>query len=459
MVASTRNPMTRVLLLDPDAVRRDQLRRALNDSGLATVERSDAEDITALELDGVDIVVSNAELPSGSAITLTRRLGTTPLILFSVEPNVRNAVAAMRLGAADYLSMPLEPNELLAAINRCVQRIASRPTTDQRTTRLGPMVGQCPVMLALFDQIKLVASLQSCVLIQGEPGSGKELVARAVHAQSGRGARPMISLNCAAIPSLLIESELFGTSPGPGEQRSGLVEAADGSTIFLDEIGELTLDGQARLVRLLRDGDIRSANTTIRRAVDVRLIAATHRNLRSLVDAGRFLAELHTLLQTTMLTVPPLRERGDDVVELANRLLQRICHKLSKPEIKLSDAALSAIRNYGWPGNIRELENALERAVILCDRDVIETELLAIDWAKSPQRAQQTTPDNSDTDTETSLEGYFVKFVLEHQDALTETEIANKLGISRKSLWERRQRLSIPRKRTHTRAPRRDGAA
>ena len=457
MMASRRNTMTRVLLLDPDALRRDQLRRALNDNGLSTLERSDSDGVTELEIDGVDIVVSNAELPSGSAITLTSRLGTTPLILFAVNPSVRSAVAAMQLGAADYLATPLEPNELLVAINRCIQRIASLAPTDGRTTRLGPMVGQCPVMLDLFAQITLAAPLQSCVLIQGEPGSGKELVARALHAQSPRAARPMISLNCATIPPLLIESELFGTPHGPGSQRSGLVKAAEGSTLFLDEISELTLDGQARLLRQLCDGDIRGFATATDRAVDVRVIAATHRDLKSLVDADRFLAELYTHLKTTTLTVPPLRERGDDVIELANRSLQHICHRLSKHEFKLSDSALSAIRNYDWPGNIRELENALERAVILCDGNVIETELLAIDWARSPQRAQQTASD--DTDIETSLEGYFVKFVLEHQDALTETEMANKLGISRKSLWERRQRLSIPRKRTQTRAPRRDGGA
>ena len=149
-----------------------------------------------------------------------------------------------------------------------------------------------------------------------------------------------------------------------------------------------------------------------------------------------------------------MRERGHDVVELANWLLRRICHKLSKPEMTLSAAALAAIGRYDWPGNIRELENALERAVILCDGTVIEAELLAIDHTKASRRSSQSYPD--ETETETSLEGYFVKFVIEHQDAMTETELANKLGISRKSLWERRQRLNIPRKRTGTRAPRRD---
>ena len=151
--------------------------------------------------------------------------------------------------------------------------------------------------------------------------------------------------------------------------------------------------------------------------------------------------------------MPPLRERGHDVVELANWLLRRICHKLSKPEMSLSETALAAIGRYDWPGNVRELENALERAVILCDATVIEADLLAIDTTKARRPSQSY---SDDPETETSLEGYFVKFVLEHQDALTETELANKLGISRKSLWERRQRLNIPRKRTGTRAPRRD---
>ncbi len=308
-------------------------------------------------------------------------------------------------------------------------------------------------MLDLFQRIQTLAEAPGSLLIQGESGSGKELVARAVHAASRRRARPLISLNCATIPTSLIEAELFGDRAG-ADHRRGLVEAADEGTLFLDEISALTLEAQARLLQLLQDDTRNAARTGNGSNVDVRVIAATHRDLRPLVEAGRFLEPLYVRLNATTLTVPPLRERGHDVVELANWLLRRICHKLSKPEMTLSAAALAAIGRYDWPGNIRELENALERAVILCDGAVIEAELLAIDHTKASRRSSQSYPD--ETETETSLEGYFVKFVIEHQDAMTETELANKLGISRKSLWERRQRLNIPRKRTGTRAPRRD---
>jgi two-component system response regulator HydG len=307
-------------------------------------------------------------------------------------------------------------------------------------------------MLELFERIDVLAHSDAPLLIRGESGSGKELVARAVHAASSRRSRPMIALNCATIPTSLMESELFGDDAG-SEPRRGLIEAAAGSTLFLDEIGSLTVEAQSRLLSQMQQRDER--DSTIGRPVDVRIIAATHRDLRPLVDAGRFSAGLYERLIATALTVPPLRERGSDITELATRLLRRICFKLSKPELTLSEAALSAIAGYDWPGNVRELENALERAVILCDNGVIEPELLAIDVPKSAPSATQGT---LESDGDTSLERYFVKFVLDHQDAMTETELASKLGISRKSLWERRQRLNIPRKRSGARALRRDDA-
>ena len=250
------------------------------------------------------------------------------------------------------------------------------------------MVGHCPAMLDLFQRIQTMAETRGSLLIQGESGSGKELVARALHAASRRRARPLISLNCATIPPSLIEAELFGDRAG-SDHRRGLVEAADEGTLFLDEISALTLEAQARLLQLLQDDDTRTASRTGNGSnVDVRVIAATHRDLRPLVDAGRFLEPLYARLNATTLTVPPLRERGHDVVELANWLLRRICHKLSKPEMSLSETALAAIGRYDWPGNVRELENALERAVILCDATVIEADLLAIDATKARRPSQ-----------------------------------------------------------------------
>ncbi len=445
--------MRRVLLLDPDVARRDSLCHGLTEKGLLAIGIGDRDALVSIDLAGIDVVLSKADLPSGPAARLRDRLGGLPLILFTDDPSVRRAVEAMQQGAADYLVLPFDTDEAIAAINRSLER--SRARGDERSQpAMAMMVGHCPAMLDLFQRIQTLAETRGSLLIQGESGSGKELVARAVHAASRRRTRPLISLNCATIPASLIEAELFGDRAG-ADHRRGLVDAADEGTLFLDEISALTLEAQARLLQLLQDDDSRSsARTGNGSNVDVRVIAATHRDLRPLVDAGRFLEPLYARLNAATLTVPPLRERGHDVVELANWLLRRICHKLSKPEMSLSESALAAMSRYEWPGNVRELENALERAVILCDGTVIEADLLAIDTVKAPRRA--TLPFAEETEGETSLEGYFVKFVLEHQDVLTETELASKLGISRKSLWERRQRLNIPRKRTGTRAPRRD---
>jgi len=445
--------MRRVLLLDPDVARRDRISHGLTEKGLLVIGIGDRDGLASIDLSGIDVVVSKVDLPSGPATRLRDRLVGLPLILFTEDPNLRRAVEAMQQGASDYLVLPFDADELIAAISRSFERAASARSDERSQPAMAMMVGHCPAMLDLFQRIQTLAETPGSLLIQGESGSGKELVARAVHAASRRRARPLISLNCATIPASLIEAELFGDGAG-GDYRRGLVEAADEGTLFLDEISALTLEAQARLLQLLQDNARTAARTGNGWNVDVRVIAATHRDLRPLVEAGRFLEPLYVRLNATTLTVPPLRERGHDVVELACWLLRRICHKLSKPEMTLSEAALAAIGRYDWPGNVRELENALERAVILCDGSVIEAELLAIDHTKAPHRSSQSYPDEAET--ETSLEGYFVKFVLEHQDALTETELANKLGISRKSLWERRQRLNIPRKRTGTRAPRRD---
>lgn len=441
--------MIRVLLVDPDAARRTRLHRALAAHGdVNVVEASDALAVAAADLRAIDVAVSNTDLAQGRGIELRHTLGAIPLILYAEHGSVRCAVEAMQQGAVDYLVIPFEPAELIGAIERCLK------CTSNHSGRIAPIpiVGHSSAMLDLLEHIDVVARRECSVLIEGEAGSGKELVARAVHAAGPRRQMPLISLNCATVPSALIEAELFGveTQLGIENPRSGLIEAAHHGILFLDEIAELALHVQARLLSALRDGKYLPVGATQARQTDVVVIAATHRALEPLVAAGRFRADLHEWLHAARLSVPSLRERGDDITELTQWLLQRICHKLSKPELVLSAAAMLAIRSYAWPGNVRELENALERAVILCDGAVIEPSLLAIESVPVTHAKVE------EHDVETSLEGYFVKFVLDHQDSLTETELANKLGISRKSLWERRQRLNIPRKRTRNRGARRD---
>jgi DNA-binding NtrC family response regulator len=315
-------------------------------------------------------------------------------------------------------------------------------------------------MRTLADHIAQMAPTNSTVLVLGETGTGKELVARSVHEQSMRAKNTLISVNCASIPDTLIESELFGYEKGAftgaNASRMGLIEAADGGTLFLDEIGELPIEAQARLLRFIQEGEIRRIGSVHSRKVNVRLICATHRNLPSLAAEGLFRQDLFYRINVLRLALPPLRERGKDILHLAERMLQTQTERLRKPLMRLSPRAIQAITTYQWPGNVRELEHAIERAVVLSNGEEIDNEALGIDLELvniNRIRGQQgisttasaTTSRSQDPQEDLSLEDYFQRFVLEHQDSMSETELAQKLGVSRKCLWERRQRFGIPR--------------
>jgi DNA-binding NtrC family response regulator len=315
-------------------------------------------------------------------------------------------------------------------------------------------------MQKVFTLIRKVAPTETTVLIQGESGTGKELAARALHLLSPRARKPLISVNCAAIPESLIESELFGHEKGAFtgavSARTGLIEAADGGSLFLDEIGELPAEAQARLLRVLQESEIRKVGSTQSRTVDVRMIAATHRNLKAMTRTGEFREDLYYRLNVMQIRIPPLRERRADILGLARRFLKRQASKLGRPELSLSPEAMQALERYRWPGNVRELENAIERASILTDGDVITPAVLDLDSDSADEyipetlvegNNEQTPARDVDSSNDLSLEDYFQHFVLENQDRMSETELAQKLGISRKSLWERRQRLGIPRKK------------
>jgi DNA-binding NtrC family response regulator len=389
----------------------------------------------------------------------------------------------MKMGAVDYIAKPFDHDEMLQAVARILRdrqsaqassepvalkagngaNGAAKPGSDNSNGEIG-IIGSCPPMQDLYGKIRKVAPTDSNVLIQGESGTGKELVARALHNLSKRAKAPMISVNCAAIPESLIESELFGHEKGAftgaSAGRAGLVEAADGGTLFLDEIGELPLEAQARLLRVLQEGEIRRVGSVQSQKVDVRLIAATHRDLKSLAKIGQFREDLYYRLHVIALKLPALRERGADVNEIANAFLARQSARINRTDLKFAPDAEQAIRHYSWPGNVRELENAVERAVILSESPEISAELLGIDIELGdleddefiglpPQQGNVNAGNNNHEPTEDlSLEDYFQHFVLEHQDHMTETELARKLGVSRKCLWERRQRLGIPRRKT-----------
>ncbi len=443
--------MAHVLLIERNPDTRTELARILESNGFTITEHGSPGVLDNQDLSAFDSIVAGTEVLERPDIF--QQLGTLPLILLSDKGTVREAVDAIKHGAADYLELPVEPDELVAALERAR---AARPRTGAapQTRKHFPIIGSSSVMRELLDRIDKVAPTDATVLIEGESGTGKELVARALHAGSLRNLAALITLNCAAVPDNLIETELFGHETPDASISSGLVEAADGGTLFLDEIGELPLEAQARLLRLLQKGETRRVGSSSTKVLNVRIIAASHRNLKQLTENRQFREDLFYRLNVVAFVIPPLRDRGIDIAELAHHALKRVCEKLGKTQMGLSSEALEAIQTYRWPGNVRELENAIERAVILCDGEEIDVELLAIDpTAPVPEEASPP----ADVD-QLSLEDYFVRFVQEHQDRLTETELAGKLGISRKSLWERRQRLNIPRKKTKKRGPRRPDA-
>ena len=442
--------MTRVLVIEQDDSSRRRLREEFEGHGFVVVEARQA-DATGIGNANADTVVANASSAASSDIIALA--APVPVVLLADSPSVPEAVESMRCGAADYLSRPFRPNTLIAAVERAVASVgvpADSPASS-------PIIGQCDEMRELLKRVMAVASAASPVLILGESGTGKELIARALHAASRRRHAQVITFNCAAIPEALLEVELFGSDAGrPATEdaspatRRGLLEAADGGTLFLDEIGDLPAGAQARLLHYLSEGTVRPLGSSETHAVDARVIAASHRYLRQLTDHGQFREDLFTRLDAVSLRVPPLRDRGDDVIAIAQAMLERLASKFNKRGLALASDAMEALRHYRWPGNVRELENALERAVILCQASSINAAMLPIHAnAPLPARAE------ARREASSSLEGYFLRFVLDNEDRLTETELAKALGISRKSLWERRQRLNIPRRRTRKRGPRR----
>ncbi len=443
--------MQQILVIEDEAVIRTALQRLLerNDYRVATAgSLPDAE--KNYQLNDFDLIIADLRLPGPPGTEVLKRVDRVPVLIMTSYASVRSAVEAIKLGAVDYIAKPFDHEELLLTIERVLKQSSLERQNQalksdlSRRYPVSGMIGHSPAMQEVFERIQRVAPTDTTVLILGESGTGKELVARALHEQSQREQAPLITVNCAAIPENLIESELFGHEKGAftgaHETHRGLVEAAHSGTLFLDEIGELPAEAQARLLRVLQEGEIRRVGSTQSRRVNVRLIAATHRDLKQRVEDGEFRADLYFRLHVVEITLPPLRERGDDITELAERLLDRTCKRLNRPPMQFSADALQSLLHYHWPGNVREMENTIERSVILADSETIDCRMLGLNFAGTS--LSDSAPQGS-----LSLDDYFMQFVQENEQKMTETELARKLGISRKTLWERRQKLGMPRKR------------
>jgi two-component system response regulator AtoC len=379
--------MTRVLVADDEENIRLVLRTLLKKHGYEVQVAASAEEALARvgQFDP-DFVIADVRMPGMTGIELVgelkKRGSEAVAIVMSAYGSVELALEAMKAGAYDYVAKPFKQDEVLLALRKAEEREQLR--RENRRLRaevvggegLGRMIGRSEAMRKVFRTIEKVASYKTTVLILGESGVGKELVARALHELSDRKSAPFVAVNCGAIPGTLLESELFGHKRGAFTDahvdKRGLFEVADGGTLFLDELGELPMELQVKLLRVLQEGTIRSLGATQDRSVDVRVIAATVRDLSREVREGRFREDLFYRLDVLRIEVPPLRDRREDVPILVERFLERHRERLGTRARRVTPAAFERLLAYDWPGNVRELENVIERAVVLAEGDEVE---------------------------------------------------------------------------------------
>jgi len=460
--------MKPILVVEDETVIRTALKRLLERNDYQVREAgSVTEAMNKHSLSDFSLIISDLRLPGAPGTDLIRPAGTTPVLIMTSYASLKSAVDSMKMGAVDYIAKPFDHDDMLSAVKRIIanNKADQQQQPTQPGTPISGIIGRCASMKKLQKGIHKIAPTDSTVLVLGETGTGKELVAKAIHAESRRSTKPIVCVNCAAIPETLIESELFGYEKGAftgaNTNRSGLIEAADGGTLFLDEIGELPLEAQARLLRFIQEGEIRRIGSTDSIKVNVRLISATHRDLESMAMQSKFRQDLFYRINVLSLKLPPLRERGKDVLDLAESIIASKAETLGLAKRGLAPEAIQAVMTYRWPGNVRELENAIERALILSETEQINIDALGIDMQLietesqqdaiddlSPNKSRKVAQIKNDPTEDLSLEDYFQHFILEHQEYMSETELAQKLGVSRKCLWERRQRFGIPRKKS-----------
>jgi DNA-binding NtrC family response regulator len=451
----------RVLVVDDEASARSGLEKLLRQAGYVVDTAKDGKEALALVAEcAPEVVLTDLKMPEMDGMTLLAKLRECdrdlPVIVATAFGDVSSAVAAMRAGASDYLTKPIDIDALLVAIERARERRALRVEAENLRRQLRErdaeglqgLIGSSPAMQKVYRVARQVAASRATVLITGESGTGKGELARAIHALSPRAKAPFVSLHCAAIPETLLESEMFGhergSFTGAEKRRIGKFEQATGGTLFLDEIGDISPLVQTKLLRVLQERALErvGGNETI--AVDVRVIAATNRDLTAEVREGRFREDLYYRLNVVRLEMPPVRLRGSDVLVLANAFLRRFAEDNSKPVEELSDEARDKILAHRWPGNVRELENAIERAVVLCEGSRIEATDLPFEAAQ-PMRGAVRVPGA----TMAEIERWAILATLEATEGST-TKAAELLDISVRTIQYRLHEYGLVGKDTRS---------
>lgn len=445
---------TRILLVEDEQLLRESLAQLLGEEGYEVVQAADGKaGYDAVIAEPFDLVLTDIRMPVMDGITLLKNLQQvipqTPVIVITAFGTVESAVSAMRMGAADYLLKPVQFEDVLIRVKRALEVGEMRRNRSILTEQLASqstfhdLVGESPAMAGLFALVRKLSAVSSSVLIVGESGTGKELFARAIHYNGITRDKPFIAVNCGAIPENLIESELFGHRKGAFtgaiKDRIGYFEAANGGTLFLDEISTLPIQVQSSLLRVLEERVVVPVGDTRPRPVEVRIIAASNQNLQTLCKEGKFREDLLYRLDVVRLQLPPLRQRRQDIPLLAQHFLDKYTRKMNKDVKGISNGAMRALLNHEWRGNVRELENVIERAVIFAEgRDVDVSDL--------PFQ-----PVAGDEDTGEDLKQALMQFERQHiiyslrRHNYDKAETAQHLGIGVSSLYRKLEELRIPK--------------
>lgn len=438
------------LIIDDEPDIRELLEITLGRMGIETDSAADLQQ--AAEMIGkkdYDLCLTDMRLPDGNGIDFVKKVqkeySQTPIAVFTAHGNMDTAIEAMKAGAFDFISKPVELEDL-----RKLAATALKLRTDTQASSGTQLLGNSPSFLALKKKITKLARSQAPIYISGASGTGKELVARSIHEQGPRAQEPFVPVNCGAIPSELMESEFFGhqkgSFTGANADKQGLFQAANGGTLFLDEVADLPLDMQVKLLRAIQEKAVRPVGSQQELKIDVRILSATHKDLNKEIKDGRFRNDLFYRINVIQLDMPPLQERTDDIALLSEHFLQRFANELDLPAATLSKEGIKALKEYSFPGNVRELENILERAYTLCDNDII-----------GPDDLQLPRHDNEDTNNpgagRTAITGSLDDFLEDiERDVITKTldetrwnrtAAAKKLGVSFRSLRYRLKKLGL----------------
>jgi DNA-binding NtrC family response regulator len=433
----------RILVVDDTPNTLEVLQRNLTSQGYqAFIASNVSEAIKILDVTPIDLVITDFKMPGVSGLDLVRHVREnfkeTEVMMITGYPTIEGAVKAVKTGAEEYLTKPFTEQELFSAVRRALDKLRVRRAAEVRLHRAQPasygLIGESEAIQKVLSDIAKSASTSATILISGESGTGKELLARTIHYNSPRASAPFVPVNCGAIPEELLESELFGhikgAFTGATETRAGFFQTADGGTIFLDEISDTSLSMQVKLLRVLQDKEVCMVGSTRSRRVDVRILASTNKDLSSLVKKGVFREDLFFRINVITIEIPPLRERGDDILLLAQHFTNKFAEELGKPTPRFNDNALKVLKNYHWPGNVRELENVIQRLVLMTDRDLIDVPDLPSLMRFSALR--ETGLDR----TLAEVEAEYVRNVLASVDG-NKTRAAKILGIDRKTLREK----------------------